>query len=290
MRSRSWGMPLGIVLYVGALGADALLQFSRAASNGPDSTPTAAGMVRAAFLVAALQLIVVFLAVPPPAASAIASERDRGMLDLLLLGRLSPRRLLWSELGAALAYRLLLFALAAPVLLAVFLYAGLGIGQFLITELLTLGVALSVGSVALLLSTVMTRSVGATVATYGLVFALRFGLITAGALASTAPLNPAPDAPPAVHPLVFATPFYALEALLTGPSPAGAHVGHLVGLLLRRDSDPASWGPLVQPWQATLVGMAAVTVLCMALATRVVAGRRPRRAGRYSGSHVASTR
>lgn len=275
-RARSWGMPLGMSLYICSLGGVALLQFSWAISAAPDKTPTAANMARAAFLVASLQLITVFLAVPPVVGSAISSERERGMFDLLLLGSHSPRSLVWCELWAALAYRLLLVVVAAPVLLAVFLYAGLGVGQFLLAELLTFAVAVSVGSVALLLSTVMTRGLGAALSTYGLVFALRFAIITTGSLLSSdVPLNPAPGAPPAVFPLVFATPFYALKALLTGPAPAGAHIGHLVGLLLRRDSDPASWGPVVQPWQAALLGMMAVTMLSMALATRVVAGRRP---------------
>lgn len=272
-RPRSWAMPLGMSAFLSIIGFYALLEAFVAISQA-DGTPGASAMARGAMTTAACQYVIILLTIPPTAAVVVSAERERGTLDLLLLSGFSPRRLVWSELSAALAFRILLIVVASPLLLASFLYSGLGVGQFLITELVTVASIVALGALGIALNTILRNAVAAALLTYALAIGLRFFVSIVGAVTTfDVALNPAASGPQAVHPIVFANPIYALQALNTGPSPAGAHLGHLVGLFLGRESDPASWGPLIQPWQASMVVLVGATLALMALAARRLASR-----------------
>ncbi|MGQ0744801.1 MAG: ABC transporter permease [Acidimicrobiales bacterium] len=269
-RARSPMMPITMALYVSTLGLTALLLFSVAMPNDAPATPNPADMANVAFLTAALQLALALLVVPALAAPALAAERERGTLDLLRLGRLEPRRLVAAKLFASLAYLALLVAVAFPVLLAVFLYAGLGVGPLIRAELLTLGSALALGSMALALGARLPRAVSATVAAYALALAAYGLTVPVGAR-----IGPGADAAPAaVHPLVFANPFDGLHSLVFPEPPAGSSLGQVVAALVPGGTDATPWGPVVEPWVAALAWQGALGGLALLAAGELVAGRR----------------
>lgn len=79
-------------------------------------------------------------------ASAVALEKDRKTLDLLLMTRLSNMELVVGKLLAALLTVLLVIAAALPLLLIVALLGGISTGQILRVQAVTLAGALVAGS------------------------------------------------------------------------------------------------------------------------------------------------
>jgi len=259
-----------MALFVSILGAAALALFSVALPDSPDASPNPSDMANVAFLTAALQLALAVLFVPPLTAPAFSAEHERGTFELLRLGCLKPRQLVASKLVASLAYLVLLMVVAAPVLMAVFLYAGIGLGQFVLVELLTLGTAVALGSVAMALSAWLPRTVTTTVATYATALALYGLAVPVGAVLGTGSTADAA----AGHPLVFTNPFYALHSLVFPVPPSGAPLGQLFRLVIPGGTDAGSWGPTLQPWQASLAWQAVLGILCLLAAAELAAGRR----------------
>ncbi len=272
-RARSLSTPITMTLYLCLVGGFAMAMFSRAISGAPNRLPAAEDMANAVFLTVAFQLVLALLFVPPLAAGGIAGERERGTLDMLVLGRMSPSELAWGKLVAAVAYPLTLILAAFPLLTAAFLYAGLDLGQLLIVEVLTIVTAVTLGAVATLLSTVSPSTVVATVTAYG----AALGLYVVTALVGAVPTLEGDGAGWGAHPLLFANPFYALKAVTTAFAPAGAATGELLQRLAFRGGRPSTWGPVVQPWQVSVVIQLIATALSMVVTGRLLSGRRLRR-------------
>jgi len=271
-RARSWTPPVTMTLYLCLLGAFALSMFSRAISGAPDKLPAAEDMANAVFLTVGFQLVLALLFVPALAAGAIAGERERGTLDMLVLSRLRPFDLAWGKLAAAVAYPVMLVVVSLPVLVAVFLYAGLDLGQLAISQLITLVTAITLGAAATLLSAVSPSTVVATVGAY--VTAL--GLYVATALVGAIPSSEGAAGSWGAHPLLFGNPFYALKAVTTAFEPAGASLGELFHRLILRGGPPTASGPLLQPWQLSVLLQVALTAICLVVTGRVLSRRRHR--------------
>lgn len=274
LRARSRSTPVTIALGVFLLAAAALVVFWLILSAAPERRPEPVDMARGAFIVVALQLALALLLVVPAAASSIAGERERNTFDLLVVGRLTAKEIVASKLAGSVAVVALLLVAAAPVLVAVFGYAGLDLRRLLLVEFLTLITVVTAGALALTVSALSSRAVPAIRTGYLVTVVLFAGPALIGrAVRFEQPINSSPGAPAAVHPLVFDSPFYALHALLVEPAEAGAQLGHLAGLAVLREG-AGSWGPLVQPWQMSLVVQLALAGACLAVAARAVAGRR----------------
>lgn len=273
-RARSWAMPFTMALYVCGLGGFALVMFSIVLSDAPDRRPSAIDMAEVAFLTSGLQLVLALLMVPALAAGAITSEKERGTLAMVMLGRLGARRVVVSKLASATTYLAMLVVIALPVMTAVYLYAGLGMTQLVITEAVVLTTSIGLAALAILVSSLMARTVTATLVSYVAAVVLWVGLALAAAvvLDFREPLNPAQAPYSSLHPVVLANPFYAVHAAVIGPSPAGAKAGHVVQLLLFRQGDPEGWGPVVQPWQLSVLANLALGAVCLVFATRKLDG------------------
>lgn len=274
VRARSGRTPVTMALNVCVLGGFALVMFGLAISRAADNRPSAVDMAQVAFLTAAVQLVLALLFVPPLAATAISGERERGTFDLLVLGRLSPTHIVVTKLAATLAYLALVMVMALPVLVAVFLYAGLDLGQLLLVEVVTVVTVATLAAVGVLVGTWLRRALTATLVAYVVGVVLYAGTALLGVVVRfDAPLNPERAESSTVHPVVFANPFYAIHAVVLGPSPSGAHVGHLgESLALKRDG-ASTWGPVVQPWQASVTAQAAIVVIGLWLAKQALGGR-----------------
>ncbi len=285
-RIRAWSTPVTITLHLCLLGGFALAMFSRAASAAPDRLPGAEDMANAAFLTVSFQLILALLLVAGLGAGAIAGDRQRGTLDLLVLSRLRPVDLAWGKLAGALALPLALVLLSVPVQVAVFLYAGLDLGRLALTQLVTVVTAVTLGSVVTLFSALSRSTVVATVTAYAAAAALYLGTALVGTIPSS---GGGGGGGWAAHPLLFGNPFYALKATTTAFDPAGAPLGELLDRLFLRGGTPATSGVVLQPWQLSIILQLALAAGCALITSRLLSRRwrspgRRRRPGRRAES------
>ena len=181
-RMRTWRAPLVLTLYLGLLGtfgyAIFILQVLLMTSNGQVGAAQVGATV---FIVLAfIQISLIGLFAPALAAGAISGERERQTLDVLLVSRVSAVGIVWGKLVASVAFMLLLILAALPLFAAVFLFGGIDAEQFLITQLLTVTTAVSLGAVSLLLSAAFRRTLPSMVASYGAAFAGLVGTLVVG--------------------------------------------------------------------------------------------------------------
>lgn len=168
VRMRGWRAPALIMLYVGLLGGLALLVFGAAVrGSGVGFAPEVGGVIYAVLGVAQLGLLV--LAAPGLTAGAIAGERERQTLDLLLVTRMSPAQVVIGKLLAALGFAVLLMVASLPVYGLLFLFGGFSLYRLGLVALVYLVTVLLLGSVGLYFSAVFKRTQAAVVAAYTLV-------------------------------------------------------------------------------------------------------------------------
>ena len=104
-------------------------------------------------LVAAWQLLAVYLIVPMLVAPAIVEERNHGSLDLLLTTSLSDREIILGKLASRLGVLFLLVLAALPILSLILLFGGVrAVDVWLLSGFMLLEMVL-VGSIAIYFST-----------------------------------------------------------------------------------------------------------------------------------------
>ncbi len=278
-RMRSWRAPVILTIYLGLLGAFGYTFFVMATVFTPAQRVGSALIGASVFTsLAFIQLSLVSLFAPALAAGAISGERERQTFDVLLVSRLTAAEIVWGKLVASVAFMLLLILSALPLFAAVFLFGGIDFEQFVITQLLTVTTAVSIGAVSLFLSAVFRRTLPSTVVSYGVAFAGMIGTLVAGALFSFALQVHAPGdlavSSADAHPLLFTNPFNALLVVLTEPNGAPMHVGRLLQLMFFVSSQPTTAGPLIEPWQGTVLVQFVLVVLSVVGAVHLVQARR----------------
>jgi ABC-2 type transport system permease protein len=279
-RMRSWRAPVVLTLYLGLLGAFGYTIFVILTVISPQNQAGSAQIGGDVFnALAFIQLSLVSLFAPALAAGAISGERERQTFDVLLVSRLTAAEIVWGKLIGSVAFMLLLILSALPLFAAVFLFGGIDIEQFVITQLLTVSTAVSIGAVSLFLSSVFRRTLPSTVVAYGVAFTGMVGTLVAGALFSFALQSRAPGgnlilSNTDAHPLLFANPFNSLAVVLTQASGAPMHVGRLLQLMFFISSSPSAAGPLIEPWQGTVLVQIVLIVLSIVGAVHLVQSRR----------------
>ncbi len=142
-------------------------QASGGVSNGQLSVHVGTTIFRA---LTVWELILLLFIAPALTAAAIAGEKERQTLDLLLCTRVRPSSIVIGKLIASLLFALLLLAASVPVFSVVFLFGGVELTQ-VVGVAATLGMtAVVIGAIGLLCSTVMRRPTGATVLAYIVAF------------------------------------------------------------------------------------------------------------------------
>lgn len=169
VRMRSWRSPGLIVLYVGLQGLVAVLIFAASLQGGRFTgfAPQVGAAIYATL--AMLQLVLLVLAVPGLAAGAIAGERERQTLDLLLVTRLTVAQVVVGKLLAATGFALLLLIASLPVFGLIFLFGGLSLYRLGLSAVVCVVTVFLLGSVALYFSALYRRTQTAVVAAYGVV-------------------------------------------------------------------------------------------------------------------------
>lgn len=277
VRMRSWRAPLIVTLYLGLLGLFGYGIFVYYALVAATSRVGSAQVGADVFVgLAFIQLALVSLFAPALAAGAISGERERQTLDVLLVSRVSALGIVWGKLVASVAFMLLLILAALPLFAAVFLFGGIDFEQFVVSQLLTVTTAVTLGAVSLFLSAAFRRTLPSTVMAYGVAFFYVVGTWVAGwlltqILQARGGVGPAP---PDLHPLMFINPAYAMYVVLTVPNGAAVAVGRLVALLLMASGHGQGAGPALEPWQAAVLVQLAAVGLSVVGSVQLVRGRR----------------
>lgn len=272
-RMRSWRAPLAITLYLGLLGGFgfAVYQVGLAVQPAEQRGQSDIGALVFASM-AFFQLSLVCLFAPALAAGSISNERERQTFDMLLVSQVTELGIVVGKLIASIGFQVLLIVSALPMFAVVFLFGGIDGGQFALTQVLTIGTAITLAAVSVAVSAGFRTTLPATVTSYAVSFGLVAGTLVFGYLFTLvlenrgAPVDPAP-----VHPLLYANPFYAQFSVLTNPSSSHVGFSQMLHLLLLLPGGEGG-GPALDPWQTTLLAEAVITGIAAWTAVRLVRG------------------
>lgn len=215
VRMRGWRAPALITLYVGVLG---LLVWGIVLIFGfsGDAFAPELGSVIFAFLGFAQAALLCFSA-PGLTAGAIAGEREKQTLDLLLITRMSPLQVVIGKLGAAVAFTLLLMVASLPVYSLLFLIGGVSLRHLAMTTVVFVVTVLFLGAIGIYYSSVFKRTQAAVIAAYGTALGLMIGSLILSLLVFEI-FNRHPDVPPSwATILAYINPIMGVVAAMGGP-------------------------------------------------------------------------
>jgi ABC-type transport system involved in multi-copper enzyme maturation permease subunit len=207
--------------------------------------------------VAGIELLLVCFITPSFTVGAISGERERQTYDLLRTTLLSSRALVFGKLTSALAFVFLLLVAALPLQSLAFLLGGVAPEEIIIATVLLVMAAFLYGSAGILFSSLMRRTLGATVLTYSFVLLTTLGLpILALALLPVLGFIGYSNTPPLI---IQAIMLYLLGLLVVTNPLATAVITevilidqHTAFYFTQSISDPTSGNsfqlPLVSPW------------------------------------------
>jgi ABC-type transport system involved in multi-copper enzyme maturation permease subunit len=218
-RMRTWRAPVAMMIYILLIAGLGYAIFSSMASSASGFGAQAPnyGQILFAYLVV-FQMILITFVTPGLTAGAISSERERQTIDLLFVTRIAPFSIIWGKLLASMSFVVLLLLLSAPIFSLVFLFGGVELDQILYVFIVTIVAALTLGLMGIAFSTLLRRTLAATIATYVGAFLLLFGTLGYGLIFPTLidPNSTRTPAPPAV---TYLSPILPLMAIATnGPS------------------------------------------------------------------------
>jgi ABC-type transport system involved in multi-copper enzyme maturation permease subunit len=126
--------------------------------------------------VVGIELLLVCFITPAFTVGAISGERERQTYDLLRTTLLPERSLVFGKLVSALSYVLLLLLAALPLQSLAFLLGGVAPEEVLIATLMLMATAFLFGGAGVFFSSIMRRTLGATILTYAFALLDTLGL------------------------------------------------------------------------------------------------------------------
>ena len=180
MRTRMRGSRASVVISVyllilSSIGAWMIYSQQQELRSGFNAS-AASDIGRQTFIVLSmLQLFLVVFIVPGLTGPAIAGERDRQTLDLLLSTQVSALWIVLGKILASLSYIFLLLLAALPLFSMAFLFGGVSPGQIALAFVISLVSALTLGAIGVFLSVLIRRGPTATVLAYAVTFLLLIG-------------------------------------------------------------------------------------------------------------------
>lgn len=127
-------------------------------------------------IISGIEFVLLIFITPGITAGAIAGEREKQTLDILLSTTLSPGQIIRGKLMASIHLMLLLACSSLPILSLVFSIGGIRFYELLELMLLLCVTAIFIGSIGIFFSALCKRSTIATVCTYTCVLILTAGL------------------------------------------------------------------------------------------------------------------
>jgi ABC-2 type transport system permease protein len=180
LRGRMRGARAFLVLtvYVGLMSAFAVTLYLAYSTSTGIAVSGSGGVIGKIVFggVVGIELLMVCFIAPAFTAGAISGERERLTLDLLRTTLLPARSLVAGKLESALGYIVLLLLAGLPLQSLAFLMGGVTMVEVVLSLLLMLVSAVAFATVGLFFSSVMKRTLAASVLTYASVLAATFGL------------------------------------------------------------------------------------------------------------------
>jgi len=197
-----------------------------------------------------LELLLAAFIGPALTSGAVSSERERQTFDLLRTTTLSASSLIVGKLGASLLYLMLLMLAAVPIESLAFLLGGVGLEEIVISSLMLFVCALFFCALGLFFSSIMRRTLGATVGAYVVIVLSAIFLALALALISMDPAFNATQYAANVHQQTL----WLVVWMLISTNPILAAVFSEVMLIDSQSAISGAWGPtsislnLPLPW------------------------------------------
>lgn len=134
-------------------------------------------MILVYVMISILEFALILFVVPAFTANAIAGEREKQTLEILLTTTLKPEQIVIGKLMSSLSTIILLVFSSAPIMSIVFAVGGIrfwDLAQFMLFACIT---AVFIGSIGIFFSSMFKKTVPATVFTYGTVVTLIGGTV-----------------------------------------------------------------------------------------------------------------
>lgn len=145
--------------------------------------------------VVTIALIQVLIVVPGQAASALTSEKESETYDLLISTLLPPWKIVIGKLMAAMAYALLLIVATIPFMALSFFFGGVTLLEVVLALVGLFVTVVLFGSVGLLWSTLLRRSLASTIVTQAtsviVLLGIPFLAFVVGSIVFRGPVEPA---------------------------------------------------------------------------------------------------
>jgi ABC-2 type transport system permease protein len=113
------------------------------------------------------QLILIAFMTPGLTAGVVSGERERQTLNMLLTTQQSSSTIVLSKLASSLSFMALVVIATLPIYSIVFLYGGVSPKQVALVFLFYLFIMLLLGSLGVLFSTLLKRTIVSVIVTYG---------------------------------------------------------------------------------------------------------------------------
>ena len=114
-----------------------------------------------------IQLGLILFITPGLTAGAISSEREKQTLNILLTTAQTSFQIIFGKLTSSIAFLLLLLVAGLPIYSMVFLFGGVSPGQLGIIFLFFFLTMLAIGSIGIMYSTIIRKTIVSMIATYG---------------------------------------------------------------------------------------------------------------------------
>lgn len=176
LRFRSFKSFLGIMIYLLVLGSIAIgfiyLESMANTANGGFRSEDS----QALFLILTIvQMMLICFMAPGLTAGVISGEREKQTLNILLTTRQSSAGIILSKLFSSLAFLLLIVLSSLPIYAIVFVYGGVSPQTVLATFGVYLLSMFTFGSLGILFSTLVRKTIVSMITTYGVVLLLTAG-------------------------------------------------------------------------------------------------------------------
>lgn len=210
-RMRTWRSPLVMMVYILLVAGLGYAVFSVIAYSINFGGGGNYGQALFTYLVL-FQLVLLTFIAPALTAGAISGERERQTIDLLFVTRIPPFSIIWGKALASMSFVVLLLLLSVPIFSLVFLFGGIEVDQVLYAFLVTIVFALTLGLIGIAFSTLLRRSLAATVGSYVAAFVLLFGTLAFGLLFPT-DVDPNSKKAPTPPAIVYVSPIIPLYTI-----------------------------------------------------------------------------
>jgi ABC-2 type transport system permease protein len=263
VRMRGWRAAGIIALYLLILALVALFIMYTNFMNPYSSTIDPQVSIGAYTGLAVIQFILIMFIVPALTAGAIAGEREKQTLDLVLCTKLRPISIITGKLFASTSQTLLLIVASLPLFSTVFLFGGISIKEIIQLFGFYIVTAVTIGCIGIFFSTFLKKTTAATVFTYGTVAFLSCGTIFIGIFYIRIFYQWDYQN---YLPILYSNPLAGFSSLLSGQfGYFGGGLNFIPGFQIANPSNNPNAVKTIDPWLANVIFDAVLSVVLIIL-------------------------